>query len=488
MIHQGMAGKIFKCSHCDFSTANNQSLKNHVKRIHLGIRDVCNLKCSYCDVHYKFRCSLIKHKKRCHPSEWAADQAKSRKERQRPSANIIGSVVSHPTETLDTEIKTEPEDVPYSDFPTPDSDIDVNVEVKEELDQSMQLSAIHVVNQPEEVNASVHNHSKTGRKRTKAARKDKTLIGQNEESTVHNLIAPCGRRKKVKPTTPRRRSLRIQNCAVHLTDFMKSSGDQKSPTKSSTNSEQAGEFQTSPKSKPVLPKIKSIGKLSKKLPKKKVVTSKKTKETNLYISKNGNTKERAKLSNSAKKSEKTKKPVSKSQKVKRVQPEIVVKYEDDDPESYEQGEVVSECVSVAVTKATESENTNEQPIDLSISNTHASHNHSMETEQTPYYTSSHSQQTQPGFSDSSHNFDSQTPYDETVTMGHIVIKPEPVTDHDLRPSDPVAMDLTCPVVMETGTTVSMTMTSPVPTAMITHDEATSCIPHINNIKQENESV
>ena len=38
MVHQGMMGKIFSCNDCDYSTANKQTLRQHIDRIHMGIQ------------------------------------------------------------------------------------------------------------------------------------------------------------------------------------------------------------------------------------------------------------------------------------------------------------------------------------------------------------------------------------------------------------------------------------------------------------------
>ncbi len=75
MVHQGDAGKIFKCEQCDFSTANKQNLKNHIQRIHLGIKKSEKVKCPYCPKHYQSYSSLHAHKQKHHPLKLAQERA-----------------------------------------------------------------------------------------------------------------------------------------------------------------------------------------------------------------------------------------------------------------------------------------------------------------------------------------------------------------------------------------------------------------------------
>lgn len=73
MVHQGLAGKIFRCDICSFSTANKQSLKLHHMRIHLGIKERFHIRCQYCHKSYMTKRSYHNHRRKQHGETWRRD-------------------------------------------------------------------------------------------------------------------------------------------------------------------------------------------------------------------------------------------------------------------------------------------------------------------------------------------------------------------------------------------------------------------------------
>ncbi len=86
MVHQGLAGKIFKCDKCEFATANKQSLKLHTKRVHMGIKEHVRIQCKYCGKIYLSKSAFYTHRRKRHSNQWAKDRHKICK-RGRPTSS-----------------------------------------------------------------------------------------------------------------------------------------------------------------------------------------------------------------------------------------------------------------------------------------------------------------------------------------------------------------------------------------------------------------
>ena len=81
LVHSGMAGKIFRCDKCGYSTAHKPNLSNHIKRIHLGERNLRRVNCSYCDRVYSSMAACFSHKKKKH-QQMFKEEIKAKKERK----------------------------------------------------------------------------------------------------------------------------------------------------------------------------------------------------------------------------------------------------------------------------------------------------------------------------------------------------------------------------------------------------------------------
>ena len=91
MVHEGEAGKIFKCEQCKYASAHKQILKSHVLRVHMGKKQTKSHRCPGCSKIYLSAASLHSHKRKKHPMMLRKERMIKMKEKLKVMKKITAS-------------------------------------------------------------------------------------------------------------------------------------------------------------------------------------------------------------------------------------------------------------------------------------------------------------------------------------------------------------------------------------------------------------